>query len=100
MQWRRAYRKSIEFEEQLVEHGIVLIKYWLHITPDEQLRRFKERQALAVQAVEADRRGLAEPQEVGRVREGRERDGRPDQHARRRGRSSRPTTSTTPASRC
>ncbi len=42
--WRRAYSEINEFEEQLVEHGIVLVKYWVHITPDEQLRRFKERE--------------------------------------------------------
>jgi polyphosphate:AMP phosphotransferase len=42
--WLRAYGEINEFEEQLVAHGIVLVKYWLHVTPDEQLRRFKERQ--------------------------------------------------------
>lgn len=44
-EWRRAYHEINEFEDQLVEHGIVLIKCWLHITRNEQLRRFKERQA-------------------------------------------------------
>jgi AMP-polyphosphate phosphotransferase len=43
-EWRRAYSEIDEFEEQLVDHGIVLIKYWVHISQDEQLRRFKERQ--------------------------------------------------------
>jgi polyphosphate:AMP phosphotransferase len=43
-EWRRAYSEIGDFEEQLVEHGIVLIKYWVHITQDEQLRRFKERE--------------------------------------------------------
>ncbi len=43
-EWRRAYSEINEFEEQLVEHGIVLVKYWIHITADEQLRRFKERE--------------------------------------------------------
>jgi polyphosphate kinase 2 (PPK2 family) len=43
-EWRRAYSEINEFEEQLVEHGTVLVKYWVHITRDEQLRRFKERQ--------------------------------------------------------
>jgi polyphosphate:AMP phosphotransferase len=42
--WQRAYREINAFEEQLVEHGIVLVKYWLHVTADEQLRRFKDRQ--------------------------------------------------------
>jgi polyphosphate:AMP phosphotransferase len=43
-EWRRAYSEIGEFEDQLVEHGIVLVKYWIHITQDEQHRRFKERQ--------------------------------------------------------
>ena len=42
-EWRRAYSEINQFEEQLVDHGIVLVKYWLHITPAEQLRRFTER---------------------------------------------------------
>jgi polyphosphate:AMP phosphotransferase len=42
-EWQRAYLEINQFEEQLVDHGIVLVKYWLHITPDEQLRRFTER---------------------------------------------------------
>jgi polyphosphate kinase 2 (PPK2 family) len=43
-EWRRAYSEINEFEEQLVDHGIVLVKYWVHITADEQIRRFKERE--------------------------------------------------------
>ncbi len=43
-EWMRAYAEINQFEDQLVRHGIVLVKYWLHITPDEQLRRFRERQ--------------------------------------------------------
>lgn len=42
-EWFRAYAEINHFEEQLIEHGIVLVKYWLHITSGEQLRRFKER---------------------------------------------------------
>jgi polyphosphate:AMP phosphotransferase len=45
-EWGRAYYEINEFEEQLVEHGIVVNKFWLHISPEEQLRRFKERQAI------------------------------------------------------
>jgi len=41
--WRRAFTEINQFEDQLIAHGIVLVKYWLHVTPDEQLRRFKER---------------------------------------------------------
>jgi len=46
-EWMRAYREINIFEEQLVNHGIVLIKFWLHISPEEQLRRFKEREELS-----------------------------------------------------
>ncbi len=43
-EWRRAYDEINAFEEQLVDHGIVLLKFWLHIEPDEQLRRFRARE--------------------------------------------------------
>ena len=42
-EWRRAYSEINEFEHELVESGIVLVKYWMHITKDEQERRFNER---------------------------------------------------------
>ena len=42
-EWRRAFAEITEFEEQLIDHGIVLVKFWLHITPAEQLKRFEER---------------------------------------------------------
>ncbi|MEO8216560.1 MAG: polyphosphate:AMP phosphotransferase [Acidobacteriota bacterium] len=45
-EWRRAYREINEFEEQLVGHGVILVKFWLHIDPDEQLRRFREREQI------------------------------------------------------
>jgi polyphosphate:AMP phosphotransferase len=44
-EWRRAYSEINDFEEALVEHGILLLKFWMHIDRDEQLRRFKEREA-------------------------------------------------------
>jgi polyphosphate kinase 2 (PPK2 family) len=43
-QWRRAYREINEFERQLADFGTVIVKFWLHIDRDEQLRRFKARQ--------------------------------------------------------
>ena len=42
--WMRAYSEINDFEEQLSEHGIVVVKYWLAVTKEEQLRRFKERE--------------------------------------------------------
>lgn len=41
--WGRAYREINEFEEQLTSAGVVVVKLWLAISKDEQLRRFKER---------------------------------------------------------
>jgi AMP-polyphosphate phosphotransferase len=45
--WQRAYSEIVNFEEALVERGIVLLKFWLHIDKDEQLRRFKEREQIS-----------------------------------------------------
>jgi polyphosphate kinase 2 (PPK2 family) len=42
-EWRRAYREINEFERMLVESGVRLVKLFLHITPDEQVRRFRDR---------------------------------------------------------
>src|SRR5512134_1860691 len=45
--WRRAYREINSFERQLVEFGAVLLKFWVHISREEQLRRFEERERIA-----------------------------------------------------
>jgi len=42
-EWMRAYREINEFERILNDHGTRVIKIFLHITPDEQLRRFRKR---------------------------------------------------------
>ncbi len=44
-EWQRAYEEINAFEEQLVSHGIVLAKFWLHLDPEEQARRFEAREA-------------------------------------------------------
>ena len=43
-EWMRAYQEINNFEEQLADHGMVVLKFWLHIGKDEQGRRFKERE--------------------------------------------------------
>jgi polyphosphate:AMP phosphotransferase len=45
-EWRRAYDEINQFEEQLVESGVVLCKFWLQVSDEEQLRRFKDREAV------------------------------------------------------
>ena len=46
-EWRRSYAEINDFENQLIESGMVLVKYWLHITEEEQLARFKLREKTA-----------------------------------------------------
>jgi polyphosphate:AMP phosphotransferase len=45
--WMRAYHEINDFEQQLAEAGAIVVKFWLAITPAEQLRRFKERETTA-----------------------------------------------------
>ena len=43
-EWRRAFAEINDFEDQLIESGIVLLKFWMQISKDEQLARFKARE--------------------------------------------------------
>ncbi len=43
-EWRRAYNEINAFERHLVQYGTVLLKFWIHISKDEQLNRFKTRE--------------------------------------------------------
>jgi polyphosphate kinase 2 (PPK2 family) len=43
-EWRRAYAEINDFEQQLIDHGVVLVKFWIHITKEEQEARFKARE--------------------------------------------------------
>jgi AMP-polyphosphate phosphotransferase len=43
-EWRRAYQEITVFEHHIESSGAVLVKFWLHISPEEQLRRFLERE--------------------------------------------------------
>jgi polyphosphate kinase 2 (PPK2 family) len=45
--WKRAYREINDFERQLTEAGIILVKFWIHISREEQLRRFEQRSTTA-----------------------------------------------------
>ena len=43
-EWQRAFKEMNQMEQQLVNHGAIVIKFWMHIDKEEQERRFKERQ--------------------------------------------------------
>jgi polyphosphate:AMP phosphotransferase len=43
-EWRRAFHEINEFERSLANFGAVLVKFWLHVSQETQLRRFRERE--------------------------------------------------------
>jgi polyphosphate kinase 2 (PPK2 family) len=43
--WQRAYAEIAEFERTLAAEGMILVKVWMHLSPEEQLRRFEARRA-------------------------------------------------------
>lgn len=45
--WSRAYGEINDFEHELSEAGVIVVKFWLQVSQAEQLRRFKEREKIA-----------------------------------------------------
>jgi AMP-polyphosphate phosphotransferase len=41
--WQRAYSEIVDLETTLAAEGTVLVKFWMHVSPEEQLRRFEKR---------------------------------------------------------
>jgi AMP-polyphosphate phosphotransferase len=41
--WQRAYSEIVDFETTLAAEGMILVKFWMHVSPEEQLRRFEKR---------------------------------------------------------
>jgi polyphosphate kinase 2 (PPK2 family) len=44
-QWQRAYAEIVDLETTLAAEGMILVKFWMHVSPEEQLRRFESRRA-------------------------------------------------------
>ncbi len=42
-QWSRAYGEIADFERALTDEGMILVKFWMHVSPEEQARRFESR---------------------------------------------------------
>jgi polyphosphate kinase 2 (PPK2 family) len=42
-QWSRAYNEIVEFERTLTAEGMIMVKFWMHVSAEEQLRRFEDR---------------------------------------------------------
>jgi len=49
-EWKRAYREINSFERNLKDFGTIIIKFWIHISREEQLRRFEQRKASGYKA--------------------------------------------------
>ncbi len=45
--WLRAYGEINDFEHELIDSGVIVVKFWLQISQEEQLKRFKEREQVA-----------------------------------------------------
>ncbi|MGA2272266.1 MAG: hypothetical protein ABSH00_01845 [Bryobacteraceae bacterium] len=48
--WQRAYKEINSFERQVKDFGTILAKFWIHISREEQLRRFEERKTIGYKA--------------------------------------------------
>ncbi|MBT6274389.1 MAG: polyphosphate:AMP phosphotransferase [Chromatiales bacterium] len=48
--WQRAYDEINQFERAMTKEAVVICKFWLHISDDEQLRRFDEREQVPYKA--------------------------------------------------
>lgn len=44
--WLRAYSEINDFEHEMIEAGVIVVKFWLQISQAEQLKRFKEREKI------------------------------------------------------
>ena len=49
-EWKRAYKEMNSFERQLRDFGTIIAKFWIHISREEQLRRFEERMKVGFKA--------------------------------------------------
>jgi len=45
VEWKRGYKSIVDFEESLCSESIILVKFWMHVSDEEQLRRFESRSA-------------------------------------------------------
>lgn len=43
-EWKRSYGEILDFERGLTDEGMIFVKLWLHLSADEQLKRFEDRE--------------------------------------------------------
>ena len=76
----RAYREINELERHYTDDNIAILKIWLHVSQEEQLRRFKERADDPFKRYKLTEEGLAQPPALGRIPRRRRRDVRAHPH--------------------
>ena len=79
----RAYSEINDFEEQLARHNIVVVKFWLTISKEEQLRRFKEREKTGFKRFKITDEDWRNREKWDALRAGGLRHGGPHQHRKR-----------------
>src|SRR3954452_23940516 len=45
-EWRRGYEEIVGLERSLAAEGTIIVKFWMHVSDDEQLKRFKRRESM------------------------------------------------------
>ena len=98
-QWRRAYREIDDFERMLADDGMIIVKFWLHISEAEQLKRFERRREDPLKRGSSPTRTGATARSARPTRPRSRRCSSAPTPSARRGGSSRPTPSATPACR-
>ena len=78
--WLRAYGEINDFEEQLADAGVIVVKFWLAIDKQTQTGALQGAREDSLQALQDHRGRLAQPGKVGRLSRGGRRHGRSHQH--------------------
>ena len=82
-EWKRAYKEINSFERQLRDFGAILAKFWIHISREEQLRRFEERKAIGYKAWKLTEEDWRNREKVGSLRRSGGGDAGKNQHRHR-----------------
>ena len=69
-EWSRAYAEIVDFERSLWGEGMIMVKFWLHMSAEEQLQALQGARGGPAQELEADAGRLAQPREAPAVHRG------------------------------
>ena len=97
--WRRAYAEIVNLETTLAAEGMILVKFWMHLSPEEQLRRFERRRNDPLKAWKLTREDWRNREKRAAYEEAVEEMLERTDTRSRPGTSSRPRTSGSPGSR-